>query len=71
VRASLRAHSGTLGQLSVVSPEITVQGVELGLPRPDDLRALWAEDRGAVREVYVENTTTADWDAVVAAIQER
>jgi hypothetical protein len=57
----------------VTSPEatVTVQDVELGLPPPDDLRALWAEDEGALRDIYIEDTTTADWDKVVGAIQER
>jgi hypothetical protein len=46
--------------------------MELGLPKPDDLRALWAQDEGSpVRDVYVEGTTSADWQMTVESIQER
>jgi hypothetical protein len=33
-------------------------------PHPDELRALWAEDRGAARDVYIEDTSADDWQAV-------
>lgn len=45
--------------------------MEPRVPEPDDLRALWAEDEGAVRDVYVEETTSGDWQTLIDAIQER
>ena len=41
------------------------------LPEPDNLLALWAADDGAVRDVYIEDTTNADWQRAIDAIQER
>jgi len=40
-------------------------------PQPDDLRALWAGDEGAVRDIYIEDTTAEDWQAVLDALLAR
>ncbi len=35
---------------------------------PDELRALWAEDEGARRDIYIEDTNAEEWQAVLDAV---
>lgn len=44
---------------------------DFALPEPDGLRALWAEDRGALREIYVEKASIEEWQQLIDSVAER